>query len=85
MKANSVGRKSFFLNYNTSTVEKRRKNMDWVNAIEKAIQYIENHLIEDITVKDVAKYVHKELYKDKNARREKYETLGWELDDTVIN
>ena len=35
--------------------------------------------------KDVAKYVHKELYKDKNARREKYETLGWELDDTVIN
>ena len=32
--------------------------MDWVNAIEKAIQYIENHLIEDITVKDVAKYVH---------------------------
>ena len=32
--------------------------MDWVNAIEKAIQYIENHLVEDITVKDVAKYVH---------------------------
>lgn len=36
----------FFLNYNTSTVEKRRENMDWVNAIEKAIQYIEDHLIE---------------------------------------
>lgn len=32
--------------------------MDWVNAIEKAIQYIEDHLIEDITIKDVAKYVH---------------------------
>ena len=32
--------------------------MDWVNAIEKAIQYIEDHLIEDITKKDVAKYVH---------------------------
>ena len=32
--------------------------MDWVNAIEKAIQYIENHLVEDITVKDVAKYAH---------------------------
>lgn len=32
--------------------------MDWVNALEKAIQYIENHLVEDITVKDVAKYVH---------------------------
>ena len=32
--------------------------MDWVNAIEKAIQYIENHLVEDITVKDVARYVH---------------------------
>ena len=32
--------------------------MDWVNAIEKAIQYIENHLVEDITVKDVAKYVY---------------------------
>lgn len=50
--------KIFFLNYNTNTVEKRRENMDWVNAIEKAIQYIENHLVEDITVKDVAKYVH---------------------------
>ena len=32
--------------------------MDWVNAIEKAIQYIENHLVEDITVKDVARYIH---------------------------
>lgn len=57
MKANSIGR-NLFLNYNTSTVEKRRENMDWVNAIEKAIQYIEDHLIEDITIKDVAKYVH---------------------------
>lgn len=32
--------------------------MDWVNAIEKAIQYIEDHLIEDITIKDIEKYVH---------------------------
>ena len=35
--------------------------------------------------KDVAKYAHKELFKDKNARREKYEKLGCELDDSVVN
>ena len=35
--------------------------------------------------KDVAKYAHKELFNDKNARREKYEKLGWELDDSVVN
>lgn len=35
--------------------------------------------------KDVAKYAHQELYKDKDARREKYEKLNWELDDTVVN
>ena len=36
-------------------------------------------------VRDVAKYAHRELYNDKNNRRQKYETLGWELDDSVIN
>ena len=35
--------------------------------------------------RDVAKYASRELYNDKNARREKYEKLGWELDDSVIN
>lgn len=35
--------------------------------------------------KEVAKYAHQELYKDKDARREKYEKLNWELDDTVVN
>ena len=35
--------------------------------------------------KDVAKYAHQELYKDKDARREKYEKLNWELDDSVVN
>ncbi len=35
--------------------------------------------------RDVAKYAHQELYKDKDSRREKYEKLNWELDDTVIN
>lgn len=35
--------------------------------------------------KDVAKYAHQELYKDKDSRREKYKKLNWELDDTVIN
>lgn len=35
--------------------------------------------------REVAKYAHQELYKDKDARREKYEKLQWELDDTVVN
>ena len=35
--------------------------------------------------KDVAKYAHRELFNDKNARREKYEKLGWELDESVVN
>lgn len=35
--------------------------------------------------RDVAKYAHQELYKDKDSRRDKYEKLNWELDDTVIN
>jgi len=35
--------------------------------------------------KDVAKFAHQELYKDKDARRAKYEKLGWELDNSVIN
>ena len=35
--------------------------------------------------KDVAKYAHKELYSDKEKRKEKFETLGWELNDSVIN
>lgn len=35
--------------------------------------------------RDVAKYAHKELFNDKKARREKYEALGWELDETVTN
>ena len=35
--------------------------------------------------KDVAKYAHRELFNDKNARREKYEQLGWELDESVVN
>ncbi len=34
---------------------------------------------------DVAKYASRELFNDKNSRREKYEALGWELDDSVIN
>ena len=35
--------------------------------------------------KDVAKYAHRELFNDKNPRREKYEKLGWELDESVVN
>ena len=35
--------------------------------------------------KGVAKYAHQELCNDKNTRREHYEKLGWELDDSVIN
>ncbi len=35
--------------------------------------------------KDVARFAHRELFNDKNARKAKYETLGWELDDSVIN
>lgn len=35
--------------------------------------------------KDVAKYAHREMFHDKNARRKKYEELGWKLDDSVIN
>lgn len=35
--------------------------------------------------KDVAKYAHQELFKDKNSRKAKYEKLGWELDNTVLN
>ncbi len=35
--------------------------------------------------KEVAKYGANELYSDKIARRAKYEELGWELDDSVIN
>jgi len=34
---------------------------------------------------DVAKYAGRELFNDKNSRRAMYETLGWELDDSVIN
>lgn len=34
---------------------------------------------------DVAKYASRELFNDKNSRREKYEALGWKLDDSVIN
>lgn len=32
--------------------------MDWINAIEETIQYIESHLTENITVKDIARHVH---------------------------
>ncbi len=32
---------------------------------------------------DVAKYAHQEMNADKEQRREKYEKMGWELDDTV--
>ena len=36
--------------------------------------------------KDVAKYAHRELFNDKNARRGKNtEKLGWELDESVVN
>ncbi len=35
--------------------------------------------------KDVARYAHQELHKDKDARRAKYEKLGWDLDSSVIN
>lgn len=35
--------------------------------------------------RDVAKYAHQELYHDKNLRKEKYEKLNWQLDETVIN
>ncbi|GGH82397.1 regulator of RNase E activity RraA [Pullulanibacillus pueri] len=33
--------------------------------------------------RDVAKYAHQELGNDKVSRKEKYEALGWELDETV--
>lgn len=33
--------------------------------------------------KDVAKFASRELRNDKKDRRGMYETLGWELDDTV--
>ncbi|GAB2542533.1 RraA family protein [Gracilibacillus alcaliphilus] len=33
--------------------------------------------------KEVAKYAHQELSKDKQGRRRLYEKLGWDLDDTV--
>lgn len=35
--------------------------------------------------REVSKYAHKELFNDKNTRREKYIQLGWELDDSVVN
>ena len=35
--------------------------------------------------KGVAKYAHKELFSDKDSRRKKYEALGWELNESVIN
>lgn len=35
--------------------------------------------------RDVAKYASRELFNDKNARRAKYEKLGWDLDESVIN
>lgn len=34
---------------------------------------------------DVAKYAHHELFNDKNSRREKFEKLGWDLNDSVVN
>ena len=35
--------------------------------------------------KDVAKYAHRELFADKEKRREHFEELGWELNDSVLN
>ena len=35
--------------------------------------------------RDVAKYGSRELFNDKNNRKAKYEELGWEPDETVIN
>lgn len=32
--------------------------MEWVDAIGKAVRYMESHITEDITVKDVADHVH---------------------------
>ena len=32
--------------------------MDWVNAIQSAIEYIECHITDDISAEDVADYVH---------------------------
>ncbi len=35
--------------------------------------------------RDVAKFAHQELRSDKDKRKKKYEELGWELDESVIN
>jgi len=35
------------------------------------------------SARDVARYAHQELRNDKTARRQLYEKLGMELDDTV--
>lgn len=32
--------------------------MEWMNAIQSAIEYIESHITDDISAKDVADYVH---------------------------
>lgn len=32
--------------------------MEWTEAIQSAIRFIENHITEDISAKDVADYVH---------------------------
>ena len=32
--------------------------MEWMNAIQSAIQYIEEHIMDDISAEDVADYVH---------------------------
>lgn len=42
-------------------------------------------LVPRTIAKEVAKYAHQELYKDKDSRRQKYEKLNWKLDETVLN
>ena len=36
--------------------------MEWISAIQKAINYIEKHLMDEINYKDVAKYIHTSSY-----------------------
>ena len=36
--------------------------MEWIEALEKAITYMEDHLLEEINYEDVAKQVHTSSY-----------------------
>lgn len=36
----------------------RRQNMEWTKAIREAVNYIEDHMTEEITLKDVSDHVN---------------------------